>query len=171
MSAKSLWSRLLTQCRTDNQSNTAARVTLIKTSFDALLSIGSSFDAKIQEEVRAVAISLYSGMCADPSHLPYPLRGKTDLLRDESSEVDVVGPTLPVLKSLLTPGSTYKVTEFFQRVVHGLLSSCLLNIDEMRSVHVIPQYFYPILTPRSEGGKAQSRPTKSRTTSWQLSLS
>jgi len=37
-----------------------------------------------------------------------------------------------VLKSLLTPGSTHKVTEFFQRVVHGLLSSCLLNIDEMR---------------------------------------
>jgi hypothetical protein len=98
-----------------NQSNTADRVTLIKTSFDALLSIGSSFDAKIQDDVRAVAISLYS-----------------DLLRDESSEVDVVGPTLPVLKSLLTPGSTYKVTEFFQRVVHGLLSSCLLNIDEMR---------------------------------------
>jgi len=62
---------------------------------------------------------------------------EVDLLRDESSDVDVVGPTLPVLKSLLTPGSTYKVTEFFQRVVHGLLSSCMLNIDEMRSVHVI----------------------------------
>ncbi|KAI0277285.1 clathrin-coated vesicle protein [Russula aff. rugulosa BPL654] len=98
-----------------NQSNLADRVTLIKTSFDGLLSIGLSFDARTQEEVRAVAISLYS-----------------DLLRDESSEIDVVGPTLPVLKSLLTLGSTYKVTEFFQRVVHGLLSSCMLNIDEMR---------------------------------------
>lgn len=98
-----------------SQSNPADRMTLIKTSFDTLLSIGSSFDAKIQEEVRAVAISLYG-----------------DLLRDETSEIDFVGPTLPALKSLLTPGPNYEVTEFFQRVVHGLLSSCLLNIDEMR---------------------------------------
>ncbi|KAI0300801.1 clathrin-coated vesicle protein [Russula brevipes] len=98
-----------------NQSNPADRITLIKTSFNALLSIGSSFDVKIQDEVRAVAVSLYS-----------------DMLRDETSDFDFVGPTLPVLKSLLTPGSTHKVTEFFQRVVHGLLSSCLLNIDEMR---------------------------------------
>jgi len=98
-----------------NQSNPADRITLIKTSFNALLSIGSSFDVKIQDEVRAVAVSLYS-----------------DILRDETSDFDFVGPTLPVLKSLLTPGSTHKVTEFFQRVVHGLLSSCLLNIDEMR---------------------------------------
>lgn len=163
--------KVLDKCRTDNQSNLADRVKLIKTSFDGLLSIGSSFDARIQDEVRAVAISLYSGMCADPSHLPFSLMNKADLLRDESSEADVVGPTLPVLKSLLTPGSTYKVTEFFQRVVHGLLSSCMLNIDEMRSVHVILQYFHPILTPRSEDGKAQSRLTKPRTTSWQQSLS
>jgi len=71
--AESLLVEVLDICRTDNQSNTADRVTLIKTSFDALLSIGSSFDAKIQEEVRAVAISLYSGMCADPPHLPCSL--------------------------------------------------------------------------------------------------
>src|ERR1700677_3026191 len=93
--------KVFDKCRTDNQSNLADRVTLIKTSFDGLLSIGSSFDARIQEEVRAVAISLYSGMCADPSHLPFSLMNKADLLRDESSEVDVVGPTLPALKSLL----------------------------------------------------------------------
>jgi hypothetical protein len=126
------------------------------------LSIGSSFDAKIQEEVRAVAISLYSGRCADPSHFPYSLKSEADLLRDESSVVDVVGPTLPVLKSLLTPGTTYKVTEFFQRVVHGLLSSCLLNIDEMRSVHVIPQYFHPILTPTIRGREGSISTNKAK---------
>ncbi|KAI0303661.1 armadillo-type protein [Multifurca ochricompacta] len=98
-----------------NQSNPADHIALIKTSFDALLSISSSFDAKVQEEVRAVAISLYS-----------------DFLRDETCEIDLVGPTLPALKSLLTPRAAHKITEFFQRVVHGLLSSCLLNIDEMR---------------------------------------
>jgi hypothetical protein len=127
----------LDTCQTDNQPNPADRITLIKTSFNTLLSIGSSFNAKVQEEVRAVAISLYSGMCADPSHLLFMLKKRADLLRDETSEIDFVGPTLPVLKSLLTPGPTHEVTEFFQRIVHGLLSSCLLNIDEMRSVHVI----------------------------------
>ena len=61
----------LDACHTDNQSNPADRITLIKTSFTALLSIGSSFDAKIQEEVRAVAISLYGGMRPDLSHVPF----------------------------------------------------------------------------------------------------
>ncbi|KAI0258392.1 clathrin-coated vesicle protein [Gloeopeniophorella convolvens] len=97
------------------QANPADRVTLIKVSFDALLSIAASFDAKVQDEIRGVAISLYS-----------------DLLRDETSEIDFAGPTLPALKTLLTPSPNQQVTEFFSRVVHGLLSSCLLNIDEMR---------------------------------------
>ena len=109
-------------------------------------------------------------MTIQPTSL-FVLKKMADLLRDETSEIDFVGPTLPVLKSLLTPEPTYKVTEFFQRVVHGLLSSCLLNIDEMRSVHVILEYFPSILTPRSEGGKAPSRLTKSRTTSLPQSLS
>lgn len=68
---------------------------------------------------------------------PFYTEKRADLLRDETSEIDFVGPTLQVLKSLLTPEPTHEVTEFFQRIVHGLLSSCLLNIDEMRSVHVI----------------------------------
>ena len=51
--------------RTDNHSNPADRIALIKASFDTLLSIGSSFEAKIQEEVRAVAISLYGGVLID----------------------------------------------------------------------------------------------------------
>ena len=121
-------------CRVDiQQSNPADRIALIKTSFDTLLSICSSFEAKVQEEVRAVAISLYGGMLTDLFFLAWlRTEGKVDLLRDETSEIDLVGPTLPALKSLLTPGPNYEVTEFFQRVVHGLLSSCLLNIDEMR---------------------------------------
>ena len=46
-----------------------------------------------------------------------------------------MGPTLPALKVLLsipvynTPDATNK----FGRLVHGLLSACLLHVDEMRS--------------------------------------
>jgi HEAT repeat-containing protein 5 len=58
----------------------------------------------------------------------------TELLKDESSEIDLVGPTLPALKALLdipvynTPDAKDK----FERVVHGVLSACLLHVDEMR---------------------------------------
>ena len=59
----------------------------------------------------------------------------TDLLKDEVSEADLVGPNLQSLKKLLE-----KVPEDiaerikYEKVVHGLLSACLVNIDAMRFV-------------------------------------
>lgn len=56
-----------------------------------------------------------------------------DLLKDESSEVDLVGPTLPALKSLLSlPYALPQDKETFGQLVHALLSACLHHIDEMR---------------------------------------
>ncbi|THH16286.1 hypothetical protein EW146_g4324 [Bondarzewia mesenterica] len=92
------------------------RTNLIKKSFDALMAISGSFDADTYEEVRAVAVALYS-----------------ELLKDESSSIDFAGPTLPSLKSLLTqPSESADSSETSARLVHGLLSACLLNIDEMK---------------------------------------
>ena len=55
-------------------------------------------------------------------------------MKDESSDIDLVGPTLPSLKGLLDlPTSTARdARERYGRLVHALLSSCLLNIDGMR---------------------------------------
>ncbi|KAG6836471.1 hypothetical protein H0H93_007751 [Arthromyces matolae] len=58
----------------------------------------------------------------------------TDLLKDESSEIDFVGPTLPSLKTILVDIPIAKgadTEDLYGRLVHGLLSSCLLNIDAM----------------------------------------
>jgi hypothetical protein len=57
-----------------------------------------------------------------------------DLLKDETAEVDLVGPTLPSLKALLEISvlPTAEGKEKFTRTVHGLVSSCLLSIDGLR---------------------------------------
>ena len=64
-------------------------------------------------------------------------------LKDELSDVDLVGPTLHVLKSLLdvTPDATVTAeNSAYSRTIHGLLSACLLNMEEMRGREgAIPQ--------------------------------
>lgn len=68
--------------------------------------------------------------CDQSSNLPL----KTGLLKDEISEIDLVGPTLPALKALLSlpvaPGPDNK--ERYNRLIHALLSTCLRHIDGMR---------------------------------------
>lgn len=56
-----------------------------------------------------------------------------DMLKNEKSNVDLAGATLPSLKTLLEdrPKNKDALTRY-TRTVHGILSSCLLNIDEMR---------------------------------------
>lgn len=58
----------------------------------------------------------------------------TEMLHDESSEVDLVGPTLPSLKTLCEQASksVRAGSDLLQRAVHGFLSAALQNIDDMR---------------------------------------
>jgi hypothetical protein len=60
------------------------------------------------------------------NHIPSP-----ELLKDEISDTDLVGPTLPSLKMMLeltAPSSSG--TDSYAKLVHGLLSCCLQNIEE-----------------------------------------
>jgi HEAT repeat-containing protein 5 len=52
-------------------------------------------------------------------------------LKNEFSVVDLVGPTLPALKLMLDnpPAGINSVESPYTKLVHGLLSSCLQNID------------------------------------------
>ncbi|KAJ6560948.1 clathrin-coated vesicle protein [Mycena sp. CBHHK59/15] len=94
----------------------ADRIKMIVATFAAFVSVGTSIKSSQREDVRAVAILLYS-----------------ELLKDESSENDLAGPTLPALKSLLDLpiASSPDGSDRYSRIVHGLISSCLLNVDEM----------------------------------------
>lgn len=102
----------------------ADRVLLIKNSFISYLDIvdlvptsSSSDDKQRKEDLYAVAIYLYS-----------------ELLRDEFSKVDLVGPTLPLLKTLCDRAYAARRPESqtFPRVINGLLSACIGHIDDMR---------------------------------------
>lgn len=94
----------------------ADRVLLINSGFDAYTVIAAACEASRNIEYRTVAVALYN-----------------DLLKDEVSELDLVGPTLQSLKKLLekVPEDDHERLKY-ERVIHGLLSACLLNIDAMR---------------------------------------
>ncbi|KAI0776806.1 ARM repeat-containing protein [Trametes elegans] len=96
-------------------STPAEKVKLILAAFEAFTTVASFFGPAQREDFRAIAITLYG-----------------DLLKDEVSEVDLVGPTLQALKTLLDrPANLPDPDNKYGRIVHGLLSACLLNIDAM----------------------------------------
>jgi HEAT repeat-containing protein 5 len=110
------------------------RIKMIVTAFAAFTSVATAIQSNQREDVRSVAILLYSGKKRRISQFDHRPNAFPELLKDESSEIDLVGPTLPALKALLsvpiydTPDAKNK----FGRLVHGLLSACLLHVDEMR---------------------------------------
>ncbi|KAG8856911.1 hypothetical protein FRB96_006174 [Tulasnella sp. 330] len=102
----------------DQSSSAKDRITLISTAFQAFLVVGEVSTAIQLEEVRALAVSLYA-----------------DLLKYEKSEIDLCGPTFTSLKAALEMKSAELQGDAlakYQRLLHGLLSACLQNIDEMR---------------------------------------
>lgn len=118
------------------EGDTPDRVKMIMAAFSAFSSISASVTSSQREDVRGVAILLYSGMQHRYCYWIYILMCFLDLLKDESSEIDLVGPTLPALKGILDlpTESLTQAQEGYGRLVHGLLSACLLNIDAMRCV-------------------------------------
>ncbi|BGP57657.1 hypothetical protein JCM8202v2_005301 [Rhodotorula sphaerocarpa] len=74
--------------------------------------------ASLRSEVYAIAFHLYSL-----------------LLKDEQADLDLAGPTLPVLKILTVRAFSRPTHEqdALPRVLNGMLSACLLNFDAIRN--------------------------------------
>ncbi|KIJ69624.1 hypothetical protein HYDPIDRAFT_124270 [Hydnomerulius pinastri MD-312] len=77
--------------------------------------VASTTEGNIREDVRGVGCMLYG-----------------ELLKDETLDVDLITPTLPAFKSLLAVDAHPKAYDRYDKLMHGVLSSCLLNVDEMR---------------------------------------
>ena len=63
------------------------------------------------------------------------LNFSSEMLKNEKLDIDLAGPTLQTLKGLLdnSPRADRQAAvEQYAELIHGLLSACLLNIDEMR---------------------------------------
>ncbi|KAH9922323.1 clathrin-coated vesicle protein [Epithele typhae] len=98
-----------------DSSTPAEKVRLIISAFEAFSAVAVTFGTSTREDFRALAVTMYC-----------------DLLKDETSELDLVGPTLQALKALLDRPANYSDPENkYGKVVHGLLSSCLMHVDEM----------------------------------------
>lgn len=65
------------------------------------------------------------------------------LLKDEKAEVDLAGPSLPVLKILTDRGLARGAGSVeLAKVINGMLSACMLNIDEVRCVVRVDILFF-----------------------------
>ncbi|GAA6010487.1 hypothetical protein JCM11491_006962 [Sporobolomyces phaffii] len=87
--------------------------------FSLYADIADVFPSPLREELYAIAFHFFSL-----------------LLKDEKLEVDLVGTSLPILKALCdrsvrpTDGEALAVT--IGKVLNGMMSACLMNVDEMR---------------------------------------
>ncbi|EPQ55802.1 ARM repeat-containing protein [Gloeophyllum trabeum ATCC 11539] len=92
------------------------RISLLRAAFTAFTNIGQALGADVHEDARAAGICLYA-----------------ELLKDESSDTDLVSPTLLCLKSFLdVPPGVQSQQERYHQSVQGILSACLINIESMR---------------------------------------
>ncbi|KZT05196.1 clathrin-coated vesicle protein [Laetiporus sulphureus 93-53] len=92
------------------------KIGLINAAFEAFSNVADTFGQEQRDDFKAVAVTLYN-----------------EYLKDETSDIDLVGPTLQSLKALLElPAGAATYGNKYEKVIHGLLSACLVNIDEMR---------------------------------------
>ncbi|GAA6022908.1 hypothetical protein JCM10207_006860 [Rhodosporidiobolus poonsookiae] len=89
-----------------------------KAIFSLYADFADLFPNPLREELYAIAFHFYSMV-----------------LKDEKADVDLAGPTLPVLKLLSDRGLASTGEEgpaVLPKVINGMLSACMLNIDEVR---------------------------------------
>lgn len=110
------------------------RIAFHKSAFSAFSTIVGCIEAAQRADLCAVGLHLFG-----------------DLLKDETSNMDLAGPTLPVLKMLVDQALSGQVQlpgvgSTGEKLIHGFLSACLANIDDMRWVCLGRHRVEPSLT-------------------------
>ncbi|KAI0784437.1 clathrin-coated vesicle protein [Abortiporus biennis] len=92
----------------------AVKTKLIIAEFNLLVTISSTCDTATATQFYILGFAIYS-----------------ELLKGETEE-ELIEPTLSCLKTLVSTSSSRIDPLLFSQVIHGFLSSCILNIDDMR---------------------------------------
>jgi len=87
------------------------------------------------ESLSLCTLVCYIGAVISRSHYMF----FPELLKDEISEYDLVGPTLPALKSMLDIRTSSSGVESYAKLIHGLVSCCLQNVEETMYVLIESQ--------------------------------
>ncbi|KAF8558426.1 clathrin-coated vesicle protein [Imleria badia] len=88
---------------------------MVSCALTAFQLVASTTEGNVREDVRGVGCMLYA-----------------ELLKDETLDIDLITPTLPAFKSLVSVDCNSRVRDRYDSLIHGIMSSCLLNVDEMR---------------------------------------
>ena len=76
--------------------------------------------------------------------------------------MDIASTTLPALKSLLEVPREFKdPSDRYAKLVHGILSACLVNIDHMRCVLRVMRVCFPHPLRSGRQGLASTRKVQS----------
>lgn len=104
-----------------HQDTLADRINMLSVAFTAYVNIVESIEPTQRADLLAVAVHLFN-----------------DLLADETPNMDYAGSMLPILKLIVSQilGPTAQVPGMGiaegDKVIHGLLSTCLQHVDDMR---------------------------------------
>ncbi|GAA6063853.1 hypothetical protein JCM10212_000333 [Sporobolomyces blumeae] len=101
-----------------NANNLQAHVADTRKIFSLYADIADEFPSPMREELYAVSFHFYSL-----------------LLKDEKLEVDLVSPTLPILKAVCDRSlvsTDVDALATMGKVLNGIVSACLMNADEVR---------------------------------------
>jgi hypothetical protein len=104
----------------------SSRIQLVATTFEAFTELSSKFEENQRESLRAIAVSFYSGMLLK-TVMAHIIDSNLDMLKAESTAIDLASSILPSLKRLLSPPSPAALA--YAKTAHAFLSQCVVNID------------------------------------------
>lgn len=109
------------------------RVAFLNAAFAAYSRVVGCCEPEERLDLALVALQVYLGKSQNCKKFAIRADLHADLLKDETSREDLVGPTLPVLKAMLDSAQTSATAPgLFPKVVHSILSACITNLDDMR---------------------------------------
>lgn len=115
------------------------KVFLLNTAFATFVEIITRCNLPQQLDYQILAFDIYCGMWLLRSEMYSIAQVWSELLKDDLSEESLVEPTLQSLKALIEQTRILEGgNERIEQILHALLSTCIINVDDMRYQQLSP---------------------------------